>query len=143
VSTQSEVTILSVDDDKVDTMAIRRAFKELKIANPIVHARNGIEALEHLRGTNGSPGLHAPLLVLLDLNMPRMGGIEFLRELRRDPALSQTLVFVLTTSGAQEDRAGAYSMHVAGYLQKNRPSGSFVDSIKMLQNYWQAVDFPD
>jgi CheY-like chemotaxis protein len=137
------VTILSVDDDKVDLMAIRRSFKQLNITNPIVEARNGLEALARLRGENGYPKVAHPRLVLLDLNMPRMGGIEFLRELRADPALSRTLVFVLTTSAAEEDKTNAYDMHVAGYLQKHRAGESFLDSIKMLQRYWRMVDFPD
>ena len=92
------VTILLVDDDKVDAMAVKRSFRELKIANPVIEAHNGIEALERLRGENGHEKVPEPLLMLLDLNMPRMGGIEFLEELRRDPVLRRTLVFVMTTS---------------------------------------------
>ncbi len=143
MTAQPDVTILAVDDDSVDTMAIRRSFKTLNIGNPIVEARNGIEALEHLRGENGCQKVPQPHLVLLDLNMPRMGGIEFLKVLREDPRLSRTLVFVLTTSGADEDRARAYDMNVAGYLLKHRTGSNFIDTISMLEQYWKTVNFPN
>lgn len=137
-----DVTIVLVDDDRVDTMAIRRSFRELRIGNPIVEARNGIEALDRLRGENGQEKVTQPCLVLLDLNMPRMGGIEFLKELRDDPALHRTLVFVMTTSASVEDRINAYDKHVAGYVLKHRPGESFLESVRMLENYWQKVSFP-
>jgi len=137
------VTILVVDDDKVDTMAVRRSFRDLKIANPVVEARNGIEALEHLRGQSGRAKVPSPCLVLLDLNMPRMGGIEFLEELRDDPLLRRTLVFVMTTSAAEEDRMRAYDKNVAGYVLKHSLGQSFMESISMLQFYWRVIEFPD
>ena len=115
---RDRVTILLVDDDKVDAMAVKRSFLDLGIDNSMVEAGNEIEALEHLRGENGYEKVPSPCLVLLDLNMPRMGGIEFLAELRRDPALRHTLVLVMTTSAADEDRALAYDQNVAGYILK-------------------------
>jgi CheY-like chemotaxis protein len=136
------VTVLLVDDDKVDAMAVRRSFQELRIANPVIEACNGIEALDHLRGENGCARVPSPCLVLLDLNMPRMGGIEFLDELRRDPSLHRTLVFVMTTSAAEEDRLRAYDKNVAGYVLKHRVGQSFLDSISMLEHYWRVVEFP-
>jgi CheY-like chemotaxis protein len=136
------VNILLVDDDKVDVMAVKRSFRELKIANPVTEARNGIEALEHLRGENGREKMTAPCLVLLDLNMPRMGGIEFLEELRRDDALRGTLVFVMTTSAAEDDRTRAYEKNVAGYVLKHRPGQSFLEAISMLEHYWRVIEFP-
>ena len=139
----STVTILLVDDDKVDTMAVRRSFRELNIANPIVATRNGIEALEQLRGENGRQKVPSPYLVLLDLNMPRMGGIEFLEELRSDPALRRILVFVMTTSAAAEDRMRAYNLNVAGYMLKHRPGQSFLKAIGMLQHFWRVIEFPE
>ena len=137
------LTILLVDDDKVDVMAVKRSFRELKIANPVVEAHNGIEALDRQRGHNGHQKLPSPCLVLLDLNMPRMGGVEFLDKLRSDDALRSTLVFVMTTSGAQEDRARAYDMNVAGYVLKHRPGQSFLEAISMLEHYWRVIEFPD
>jgi CheY-like chemotaxis protein len=136
------LTILLVDDDKVDVMAVKRSFRELKIANPVVEARNGVEALDRLRGENGYPKVPSPCLVLLDLNMPRMGGVEFLGKLRRDDMLHSTLVFVMTTSAAEEDRARAYDMNIAGYVLKHRPGQSFLEAISMLEHYWRVVEFP-
>jgi CheY-like chemotaxis protein len=137
------VTILLVDDDMVDRRAVKRSFQELKIANPVVEAGDGLEALEHLRGQNGKPKLPAPTLVLLDLNMPRMGGLEFLDQLRADAELHRTVVFVLTTSAADEDRLKAYDHHISGYVLKFRPGQSFMEAIGMLQAYWRVVEFPD
>lgn len=137
------VTILLVDDDEIDVMAVRRSFAELKIANPIVEAHDGIDALAMLRGEAGHVHVAPPVLVLLDLNMPRMGGLEFLDELRRDKALRRHLVFVMTTSAAEEDRVRAYDKNVAGYVLKHRPGQSFLDAISMLRHYWRVIEFPD
>jgi CheY-like chemotaxis protein len=136
------VTILLVDDDKVDVMAVKRSFRALKIANPVLEARNGIEALERLRGQNGYEKMPSPCLVLLDLKMPCMGGIEFLEELRRDDELRGTVVFVMTTSSADDDRARAYDKNVAGYVLKHRPGQSFLEAISMLEHYWRVIEFP-
>jgi CheY-like chemotaxis protein len=137
------LTILLVDDDKVDVMAVKRSFRDLKIANPIIEAHNGIEALDLLRGHNGHQKVPSPCLILLDLNMPRMGGVEFLDKLRSDQALRTTLVFVMTTSGAEEDRARAYDMNIAGYVLKHRPGQSFLEAISMLEHYWRVIEFPN
>jgi CheY-like chemotaxis protein len=102
--TGKTVSILLVEDDKVDVLAIKRSFRDLTIANPLIVAHNGIEALEHLRGENGREKIAAPCLIMLDLNLPRIGGIEFLDVLRSDPSLRRHLVFVMTTSAADEDR---------------------------------------
>jgi CheY-like chemotaxis protein len=108
----------------------------------VVEAHNGIEALEHLRGQNGREKIPTPHLVLLDLNMPRMGGLEFLDELRDDDELRNTIVFVMTTSAAEEDRARAFNKNVAGYVLKHRSGQSFLEAIAMLEHYWRVVEFP-
>ena len=138
----SEVNILVVDDDDVDVMALQRAFKQRNIANPIHVARDGIEALEMIRGKNGRTALPNPRMVLLDLNMPRMNGIEFLKEIRNDPALKNTVVFVLTTSGADQDIGAAFENHVAGYLLKSDTSSSIPNIVEMLESYWNVAEFP-
>jgi CheY-like chemotaxis protein len=137
------ISILLVDDDTIDVVAIRRSFWQLKIANPVVVARNGIEALDILRGDAGHEKLEAPYLILLDLDMPRMGGIEFLDEVRRDPALRRTLVFVMTTSAADKDLQLAYEKNIAGYIVKPASGQSFMEAIRALENYWRAIEFPD
>jgi len=139
----NEVSILLVEDDEVDVKAFKRAMRELKVANPVLRASDGIEALEMLRGQNGHDSVGRPYLIMLDLNMPRMGGLEFLAELRGDPDLQRSLVFVMTTSAAEEDRFRAYDQHVAGYMLKRNAATSFIDALNMLEHYWRVVEFPD
>jgi CheY-like chemotaxis protein len=141
--TGKTVNILLVEDDKVDIMAIRRSFRERKIANPVIVAHNGIEALEYLRGDNGRQKISEPCLIMLDLNMPRMGGLEFLEVLRADALLRRHVVFVMTTSAADEDRIRAYDHNVAGYIVKERVGQNFIESISMMELYWRVIEFPD
>jgi CheY-like chemotaxis protein len=136
------VTILLAEDDKIDVMAVKRAFRELRIDNPLVVANDGVEALDLLRGANGRQKVPHPYLVLVDLNMPRMDGIQFLAELRKDAALRGTIAFVLTTSAADDDRIRAQEKNVAGYILKHQPTRSFIDAVAMLEHYWSTVEFP-
>jgi CheY-like chemotaxis protein len=133
------LNILLVEDDEVDVMNIRRAFKKGNISNPLFVAGNGLEALEMLRGQEVP---RTRRLVLLDLNMPRMNGIEFLRELRADPELSPTPVVVLTTSDAERDKVEAYNLHVAGYLLKPVTFSNFCETMASLNKYWALVEMP-
>ena len=135
------VTLLLVEDDLVDAEAIQRAFRQQRIANPFVIALDGVEALAALRG-EGPVQVPHPYVVLLDINMPRMNGIEFLEALRADPALKRTVVFVLTTSDREEDKIAAYDNHVAGYILKSRAGEDFLEVIKLLRVYWRLVEFP-
>ncbi len=136
------VNLLLVDDDEVDVQGLRRAFAKSKIANPITVARDGIEALEILRGENGRTKLDKPHLILLDLNMPRMNGIEFLEAIRADKDLRSALVFMVTTSKTEEDKARAYGHHVAGYIVKQDPANTFLQAVSLLEHYWRIVEFP-
>lgn len=131
------VQILLIEDDDVDVEAIKRGFKKNKIANPFIIAKDGIEGLKILRSE-----LKQPYLILLDLNMPRMNGIEFLREIRSDPVLKTSIVFVLTTSDAEKDRWAAYEQNIAGYLLKSQAGQDFINVIQMLDHYWRYVEFP-
>jgi CheY-like chemotaxis protein len=135
--TGKQLNILCVDDDQVDVMNVRRAFQKANIANPLFIAGDGIEALEMLRG-EAVP--KANRLVLLDLNMPRMNGIEFLRELRADPDLKSTSVVVLTTSNDTRDKVEAYNLNVAGYLTKPVTFLKFVEVMATLNKYWTLVE---
>jgi CheY-like chemotaxis protein len=137
------VNLLLVEDDDVDVQAFRRAFAKNRIANPITVARDGIEALEMLRGQNGKPKLPKPYLIVLDLNMPRMNGLEFLETIRADDDLKTSIVFIITTSKAEEDKARAYGHNVAGYIVKQDPAKTFLDAISLLEHFWKIIEFPE
>ncbi len=133
------LNILLVDDDAVDVMNVQRAFKKSNIHNTLYVAGDGRQALELLR--NGSvPSTNR--LILLDLNMPRMNGLEFLRALRADPELCATPVVVLTTSNDERDRLQSYAHNVAGYLVKPVASPAFVELMTALNAYWSRVELP-
>jgi CheY-like chemotaxis protein len=136
---EAMVNILLVEDDEVDVMNVRRAFQKNNIRNPLWVAGNGVEGLEMLRGEEIPRDRR---LVLLDLNLPRMNGIEFLRELRADPALRLTPVVVLTTSDDERDRVNAYGLNVAGYILKPVTFSSFVEAMATLNKYWTLVEYP-
>jgi len=135
------VKLLLVEDDTLDVEAIRRAFRKARIGNPIHVARDGIDALSILREETGEP-FRRPYLILLDLNMPRMSGIEFLSELRDDERLRDSIVFVLTTSDDDKDIMQAYDNLVAGYMVKAKAGEDFVKLIGMLDHYWRIVELP-
>jgi len=133
-----QVSILIVDDDDIDVESFKRTFTKLKIANPVYRAKDGVEALEILR-SNSVP---APYIILLDINMPRMNGLEFLSRLREDPALTSAVVFILTTSVADEDVFEAYRLHVAGYIPKQDMDSQFLTVVGFLDHYWRIVELP-
>ena len=136
------LTILLVEDDRVDAMAFRRAVERRGMANPLHVARCGREALARLRGEDGEPPLAPPYLVLLDQNTPGMSGHEFLDELRADEALADTVVFMLTSSDAEEDLMGAYRRNVAGYLLKPSVAQGFEPLLELLEAYDRTVLLP-
>lgn len=131
-------SILLVEDDDIDAMSVQRAFQRMKIANPIVRAKDGVEAL----GILLKGGIEQPYLILLDLNMPRMGGLELLDTIRNNPQLELSVVFVLTTSKDDEDKIKAYKHHVAGYIVKEKLDEGFEQLVKMLDHYWRLVELP-
>ncbi len=136
------ITLLLVDDDDVDVEAVQRALKHARIANPVVRARDGVEALDILRGTGGQEQITSPYLILLDLQMPRMNGFQVLEQIREDERLRTSVVFVLTTSQAERDRLKAYEQHVAGYIAKSNAGADFSNLVEMLRMYWRIVEFP-
>ncbi len=133
------LNILLVEDDEVDVMTVKRAFVKAKITNPVFVAQNGVEALELLRSQSVPPERR---VVLLDLNMPKMNGIEFLREIRKDPALALLTVIVLTTSNEDRDRVEAYELNVAGYLLKPVTFHDFAEVMATLNKYWTLMEMP-
>lgn len=138
------VNILLVEDDEVDIMNVKRAFRKINVTNPLYVANNGLEALEMLRATRESE-LNLPdnrRIILLDINMPKMNGIEFLQELRKDPKLASTPVVVLTTSDEDQDRVEAYKLNVAGYILKPVTFSSFAEVMAALNRYWTLCEMP-
>ena len=118
-------------------------MKKLKLANDVHVAVDGIEALALLRGVDGKTAIEPPFIIILDLNMPRMNGLEFLDELRRDPALSSAIVFVLTTSDATPDVTAAYAKNIAGYVVKEEAYETFRKVLDMLDCYAKLVVLPE
>ena len=131
------VTLLLIEDNEVDVMGVKRAFKGSHFTNHIVVASNGAEALEQLRNDH----VQKPYFMLLDLNMPKMNGIEFLMELRKDDVLKKSVVFVLITSSAPEDKSKAYEQNVAGYIVKGKETG-FINAASLLDHYAQVCELP-
>jgi len=140
ISNVIPMTILLVEDDEVDIMNVKRAFKKNNVSNPLVIAHNGIEALEILRST--AVDAPKPKIILLDLNMPRMGGIEFLKEIRQDSDLSSLSVFVMTTSNEDGDKIDAFNLNVAGYILKPLSMDRFISAVSTLNSYWALCEFP-
>ncbi|WP_019503750.1 response regulator [Pleurocapsa sp. PCC 7319] len=138
------INILLVEDDEVDVMNVKRAFKKYKITNPLYIAGNGIEALAMLSSQNGQrPEVPEDRrLILLDLNMPKMNGLEFLHELRKDETLKRTPVIVLTTSDEDRDRIEAYNLNVAGYILKPVTFTNFAEVMVALNKYWTLCEMP-
>ena len=136
------LSILLVEDDDGDAKAIERAFKKAKIANTIVRAVDGVEALDILRGTNGKTKPPSPSILLVDLNMPRMNGIQLVKALREDEALRNSIVFILTTSKQDEDKTAAYALNVAGYVLKQRAGEDFLSLVGLIDHYWRIVEMP-
>jgi CheY-like chemotaxis protein len=137
------VQILLVDDDEVDCMNVARAFKKSNIQNPLHIAHDGLDALDMLRGTNGVTKLSpTPRIILLDINMPKMNGLEFLREIRSDKDLHNLSVFVMTTSNSDKDKIEAYEYNVAGYIVKPISFDKFVAAVSILNNFWQLCEQP-
>ncbi|MEO8890970.1 MAG: response regulator [Coleofasciculaceae cyanobacterium] len=138
-----KTSLLLIDDDEVDVMTVKRAFKKNNITNPLYIANNGLEALAMLRGKELPKLLTGQRrLILLDLNMPKMSGIEFLRELRADPELKSMPVIVLTTSNEEQDKVEAYNLNVAGYIIKPVTFVSFVEAVATLNKYWTLSEMP-
>ncbi|MDH5691560.1 MAG: response regulator [Gammaproteobacteria bacterium] len=137
---KDDIAILLVEDDDVDVMNVQRAFKRNNVLNPLHVARNGLEALDMLR----TPGMLNPYpkIILLDINMPKMNGLEFLEEVRKDEELKKLSVFVLTTSNADRDRVEAYNLNVAGYIIKPVEMDNFLNAISSLHMYWKLIELP-
>jgi CheY-like chemotaxis protein len=130
--------ILLVEDDQVDVMTVVRALKELRVCNPVVSVENGEAALAYLR----DPARERPCIILLDLNMPIMNGIEFLQAVKHDGALRSIPVVVLTTSAEQQDKASSFDCGAAGYMAKPVDYRRFVEVVRSIDQYWTISEMP-
>lgn len=136
------LNILLVEDDDGDAKAVQRAFAKSKIANKIFRAIDGLDALDVLKGKKGKEKISSPFLLLVDLNMPRMNGIELIKALRTDPELHKAIVFILTTSKRDEDKAASYELNVTGYIVKETAGHDFLNLINLVDSYWRIVEMP-
>jgi CheY-like chemotaxis protein len=134
---KSSKPILLVEDDNVDAITVRRALKELNVPNGIVHQLDGENALKYLRSKNKKP-----CVILLDLNMPKMSGIELLKIIKNDDELKQIPVIVMTTSKDERDKMDSFEFSVAGYIVKSADYKKFVESLKILNLYWTLSELP-
>jgi CheY-like chemotaxis protein len=136
------IRILLVEDDDGDAKAVERTFLKARIANPLLRAKDGVEAMEILKGTESQAPLASPYLLLVDLNMPRMNGIQLVTAIREDPDLHETIIFMLTTSNRAEDKQAAYSLNVTGYILKERAGEDFLKLFSLVDSYWRIVEMP-
>lgn len=137
-----KINILLVDDDDVAAEAVVRSLRKHAMDFPVTLARDGMEALEILHRTHPDLLIEKPYLILLDLNMPRMNGFEFLQEIRGDKKLHDSIVFVLTTSDADTDKSRAYHENIAGYMVKSAVGPQFSKLAALLDNYRSTVSLP-
>ena len=134
----SNKPILLVEDDQVDIMTVNRALKEIHVTNPVVSRENGEEAIQYLR----DPESEQPCIILLDLNMPIMNGIEFLQVIKHDSQLKRIPVVVLTTSEEQQDKVNSFNLGVAGYMAKPVDYRQFVEVMRSIDAYWTISEMP-
>ena len=143
MSDKPVASILLVEDDDIDILNVQRVFKKMSYPNPLHVAHNGVEALDMLRGTNGVTRLSpTPQIILLDINMPLMNGLEFLKELRKDESLKSVSAFVLTTSSDHHDLVEAYNSQVSGYVVKPLNFESFSEAFQKMYNFWDLCVYP-
>jgi CheY-like chemotaxis protein len=135
----SKKPILLIEDDEVDVMTVKSSLEEIKVVNRLDVASNGEEALKHLRSDKNE----LPCLILLDLNMPLMNGIEFLEVFKNDYNLKRIPVVVLTTSKEEQDKIDSYNLGVAGYMVKPVEYIEFVEAMKTIDLYWTLSKLPE
>lgn len=136
------LNIFMIEDDDMDAKALERAFRRGKVGNSIMRAVDGIEALEMLKGANGKTKPPSPRILLVDLNMPRMNGIELIQALRDDKELHHSIVFILTTSKRDEDKRASYDLNVAGYITKSTAGEDFGNLVSLMDYYGRIVELP-
>lgn len=137
-----QMNIVLVEDNDIDVALLRRGLKALDVAHSVVRVHDGLEALELLKEDDARPCLPRPFLVLLDINMPRMNGHEFLEELRAHPRLKGTCVIMFTTSDNPRDVEKAYGACVNGYIVKPDNKPELVEVLRTLHGFWRVCEPP-
>jgi DNA-binding NarL/FixJ family response regulator len=130
--------ILLIEDDDVDVMTVNRALRDSKVTNQLVSIGDGEEAIEYLRDESATK----PCIVLLDLNMPKMDGAEFLKIVKADKALKKIPVVILTTSNSDRDVIESFELGAAGYMVKSVDYEKFVETIRAIDQYWTLSKLP-
>ena len=130
--------ILLIEDDVVDAMIVRRALRQLKVPNPLVHTTNGEQALEYLRNN----GNELPCVILMDLNTPRMSGIEFLRIIKARESLKDIPIVVMSTSDEKQDMDDAARLGAVTYLVKSADCGRFTEALRTIAGFWSQPGLP-
>jgi len=143
MSEGQSVNILLVEDDEIDVKAFRRAFKKLNITNPLHVESDGVHAFEYLDKCLSEKSDETPNLLVLDINMPRMNGLELLKKIRTDERMRSLIVFMLTTSNDEGDKFEAYNLNVAGYMLKTDMGSGFQRAVELVDNYWRVIEFPE
>lgn len=143
MQSQNVVSILMVEDDELDIQSFKICLKKERILNPFFSVKNGEDALTVLRGQHPEIAISKPYLVVMDINMPRMNGIECLTEIRKDDDLKDTVVFFMTTSEDEKDVYEAYNLNIAGYMVKSNLGDNFLRSVHMLDKYFHAIIMPE
>ena len=137
-----DMNILLVEDNELDIVILKRGLKKLGMENSLVCAKDGIEALQILNNQPDDQELQCPYVILLDINMPRMNGHEFLAELRASERLKHARVFVFTTSDSKKDVDLAYKNNVSGYIVKPNSSSELSNVLQSLQRFWEICENP-
>ena len=131
--------ILLVEDDSVDAMTVKRAMRDLQVNHSVIHSVNGEEAMKYLT----SPDMEKPFVILLDLNMPKMNGIEFLKVMKTYPELKTIPVIVLTTSKERRDVLDSFELGASGYMVKPVDYSKFVEILRRIFTYWDSSELPE
>jgi len=135
---QNSKPILLIEDDDVDVMTVKRAIRDLKVTNQLVSIGDGEKAIEYLRTESTTK----PCIILLDLNMPKMDGAEFLEIVKADKALKKIPIVILTTSNSDRDVIESFERGAAGYMVKSVDYEKFVETIRAIDQYWTLSKLP-
>lgn len=134
-----KVTLFIVEDDEIDFMTIERTMKRMQSNNPVIRAVDGQAALDQLHAKQ----IHRPFVMLLDLKIPKISGLELLKLLRKMPDFKDTVVFILSSSSDEKDIKASYQQNVAGYFVKSDIDNEFTDILTLLHGYWRTAHIPE